>query len=201
VGAIGRPETWKPVCGYEGLYEVSDYGRVRSLDRWVRYGDGRGRRQPGRVLKLLPDGGGYLRVNLAGTTRHVHSLVLEAFAGRCVVGMERLHGPGGRADNRWPENLRYGSKSENLGADKHRDGTMVHAKLNELAVLEFLDRRARGDSYAAIARDYGVTVPTVWNAVTGRSWRHINRGRLSRGVPQPYRPLDLLSRSLGRAPG
>jgi hypothetical protein len=55
--------------------------------------------------------------------------------------MDACHGPGGRLDNRWPENLRYGSRSQNLGADKHRDGTMAHAKLDEAAVLAFLARR------------------------------------------------------------
>ena len=171
-----RPETWKPVPGYEGQYEVSDYGRVWSIERWVAYSNGRGRRQPGRMLKLMPDGNGYLRVTLAGATRHVHILVLEAFAEPRPPGMDACHGPGGRLDNRWPENLRYGSRSQNLGADKHRDGTMAHAKLDEAAVLAFLARRAQGDTYAVIASDYGVTRITVWNAVTGRTWRHVNRG-------------------------
>jgi NUMOD4 motif len=57
----GRPERWKPVPGYEGAYEVSDLGRVRGPERRVEYRDGRGRQQRGRVLKLLPDGNGYLR--------------------------------------------------------------------------------------------------------------------------------------------
>ena len=117
---MSRPETWKPVPGYEGQYEVSDYGRVRSIERWVAYSNGRGRRQPDRMLKLMPDGNGYLRVTLAGATRHV------------------------------------GTRSQNLGADKHRDGTMAHAKLDEAAVMAFLARRAQGDTYAAIAIDYGV---------------------------------------------
>lgn len=174
---MNRPETWKPVPGYEGQYEVSDYGRVRSIERWVAYSNGRGRRQPGRMLKLMPDGNGYLRVTLAGATRHVHILVLQAFAEPRPPGMDACHGPGGRLDNRWPENLRYGSRSQNLGADKHRDGTMAHAKLNEAAVMALLARRAQGDTYAAIASDYGATRITVWNAVTGRTYKHVNRGR------------------------
>lgn len=44
-------ETWKPIPGYEGLYEVSDHGRVRSLDRVVEFSDGRLRFQRGTDLK------------------------------------------------------------------------------------------------------------------------------------------------------
>jgi hypothetical protein len=168
----GGPERWKPVPGCEGAYEVSDLGRVRSLERRVEYRDGRGRRQRGRVLKLLPDGNGYLRANLAGATRHVHVLVLEAFDRPRPAGMEACHGPGGKTDNRL-SNLRWATRSENLGADKHRDGTMAYAKLDEAMVLACLARHAGGESYAAIAADYNVSKITVWNAVNGRSWRHL----------------------------
>lgn len=51
-------EIWKPVVGYEGLYEVSSYGRVRSLDRYVNNNIFR----KGRILKLSDNGIGYLRV-------------------------------------------------------------------------------------------------------------------------------------------
>ncbi|HTR92641.1 MAG TPA: NUMOD4 domain-containing protein [Trebonia sp.] len=171
---IGKLERWKPVPGHEGAYEVSDLGRVRSLERWVTYRDGRGRRQRGRVLKLLADGNGYLRVNMAGVTRHVHILVLEAFDQPRPAGMEACHGPGGKTDNRL-SNLRWATRSENLGADKHRDGTMAYAKLDVARVLACLARHAGGESYAAIAADYNVTKVTVWNVVNGRSWRHLTR--------------------------
>ncbi len=72
-------ETWKPIAGFEGRYEVSDLGRVRSLDReGVR--NGRPVRFKGRVLKPGLDGDEYLHVSLgAGTIRKVHRLVAQAF--------------------------------------------------------------------------------------------------------------------------
>ena len=72
-------EIWKPVVGYEGLYEVSSFGRVRSLDR----DDGRGWWIKGRILKqdLCKNGG--LRVTLYNRTKKtrffVHRIVAEAF--------------------------------------------------------------------------------------------------------------------------
>ena len=77
-------EIWKPVIGYEGLYEVSNLGRVRSIDRLVKYSNGqihlhKGRMlSPGLVHKL-----GYLQVALCnnGKIKHkmVYRLVAEAF--------------------------------------------------------------------------------------------------------------------------
>ena len=86
--------------------------------------------------------------------------------------MEACHGPSGKTDNRL-SNLRWATRSENLGADKHRDGTMAYAKLDEAMVLACLARHAGGESYASIAADYNVSKVTVWNAVNGRSWCHL----------------------------
>lgn len=72
-------EIWRPVVGYEGLYEVSSYGRVRSLDRY----DSRNRFRKGRILKLSDNGRGYLIVGLHSNNKVknflVHRLVAEAF--------------------------------------------------------------------------------------------------------------------------
>jgi hypothetical protein len=58
-----------------------------------------------------------------------------------------------------------------MRADKHRDGTMAHAKLDEAAVLALLARRAQGDTYKAIARHYGVTKITC---VERGDWKDIS---------------------------
>ena len=74
-----RIEIWKPVMGYEGLYEVSSYGRVRSLDRM----DERDMYRKGRILKSALNKNGYPSVSLwkdnHGKTYRVHRLVAEAF--------------------------------------------------------------------------------------------------------------------------
>lgn len=114
-------EVWKPVCGYEGKYEVSDHGQVRSLDRL----DTAGRPVRGRIMKASTGSSGYKQVDLSGTggaaTKHVHRLVLEAFVGACPDGMEACHGDGGAVDNRLA-NLRWDSRSENM-IDRTRHGT------------------------------------------------------------------------------
>ena len=61
---MNEMEDWRPVVGYEGLYSVSNLGRVRSEDRIVTAGVGRVRHQSERILKPGSDRGGYLIVTL-----------------------------------------------------------------------------------------------------------------------------------------
>src|SRR5450755_3284785 len=136
-----EPVTWLPVHDYAGMYEVSDRGQAQSLDRIVgyvsRWGTLAQRQLRGCVLKpsLV---GEYLCVGLRRDgqheTRPVHRLVLEEFAGPCPSGMEALHGPGGKQDNRWPENLCWGTFFQNA-LDKYRDGTINIGNRNGSAKL------------------------------------------------------------------
>lgn len=118
-------ETWKPVRGYEGLYEVSDQGRVRSLARKAIRKDGIVTTVPGRVLSNSPTGTGYVLARLwrgnEEEQRHVHVLVLETFVGPRPQGMQACHNNGKRSDNR-VENLRWDTPS-NSNRDKRAHGT------------------------------------------------------------------------------
>ena len=117
-------EEWKPVVGWEGFYEVSDHGHVRSVDRTIVDKAGRTQRYKGRALKLKPERGYWktqLNRNGEGSGFFVHRLVLAAFVGPCPDDMETLHMNGDPADNRL-ENLRYGTRSEN-NLDRVKHGT------------------------------------------------------------------------------
>ena len=122
-------EIWKPVVGWEGLYEVSDHGRVRSLDRAVRTKGGQTTVREGRVLRPAINSNGYkIVVVQAGERRsalRVHRLVLAAFVGPCPEGMQVCHGDGDRTNNSLG-NLRYGTASENR-IDSVVHGTHPHA--------------------------------------------------------------------------
>lgn len=131
-------EQWRPVVGYEGLYEVSDRGRVRSLDRVITRPETvrgpREARRRGAVMKPFPQSKqGHLQVNLSkdGSTRKgsVHILVLEAFVGPRPVGLNGLHANDIPTDNR-VENLRWGTISEN-GHDAVRNGRHPNARKTE----------------------------------------------------------------------
>lgn len=110
-------ETWRPVLGWEGFYEVSDEGRVRSLDRMRKKG---ARIDRGRIRSLSVDRAGYPRVGLCGNgmqvTRLVGHLVAEAFLGPRPDGAECRHLNDEPGDSR-AVNLAWGTRTDNE-ADK-----------------------------------------------------------------------------------
>ena len=111
------PEEWRPVVGYEGLYEVSDQGRVRSLIS-------------GRILRPATRRlSGHKHVMLCRPSQVglVHQLVAAAFLGPRPDGAETRHLNGDSGDNR-AANLQYGTRSENT-EDSKRHGTHFHAGL------------------------------------------------------------------------
>lgn len=173
VPAADGIERWLPVLGYEDRYMVSSRGNVLSLPREVHVG-----RWRGGPLKLTL-GTGYPSVSLSRDghveSRNVHVLVLEAFDGPRPAGCEALHGPGGPLDNRWPENLRWGTPAENAG-DRLRDGTHQRGekqwghKLTAGQVLDIRARNAAGESYRVLADEFGVSVSGIMLCVTRRTW-------------------------------
>ena len=123
-------ERWLPVVGYEGYYEVSDLGNVRSLPRTIRISDGF-RRLRGRVLRpgINPKTGRRVVVLRGGGPRQTHTiypLVLEAFVGPRPPGMEACHNNGDHTDDRLI-NLRWGTSSANT-YDSVRHGTHNNAR-------------------------------------------------------------------------
>ena len=169
-------ERWLPVPSYEGFYEVSDLGQVRSLRHMTRAG-WRG----GQVLKQFTDADGYCRVNLSrlGVVHSVtvHSLVLLAFVGPPEPGQEVRHGPNGQLDNRITE-LCWGTRLEQAD-DKNRDGTMArgerqgNAKLTADDIREIRRRSALGESQFDLAAAFGISQPHVSRVVLRQTWAHV----------------------------
>lgn len=115
-------EQWRPVVGWEGFYDVSDLGRVRSKSRVVDVNGGK-RAHTGQVLKQYVEGP-YARVRLSGGGRIVqyraHALVAEAFIGPRPDGMEVRHRDGDSLNNR-RRNIAYSTHLENI-QDKYDHG-------------------------------------------------------------------------------
>jgi hypothetical protein len=122
---------WTSIPGYEGFYEVSNYGDVRSLTRSVPYGRHKRTMYQGRDIKQFISGS-YLSVKLSKTgvtkTKYIHELVLLAFEGYrpTVEGKcEIRHLDGDKTNNRLG-NLKYGTTKENFEDRKlHRMGLIA----------------------------------------------------------------------------
>lgn len=172
-------EEWRPVSGYEGAYEVSSFGRVRSLARMVR---GRSRngmpsefRVKGRVLIAVVNRYGYLACNLScegqRVNYEVHRLVCVGFHGKPSPDQQVGHIDGVRTNCR-ADNLRWVTASENM-ADKRRHGTHPscganpRAKLTQEAV-EIV--RSSALSGAELGRRFGVDRSSINRIRRGEGW-------------------------------
>lgn len=147
-------ENWRPVVGYEGLYEVSDLGRVRSL-----------RRARPRILKPGRMSGGHLSVALGrGNSRTVHSLVMEAFVGPRPEGCEVRHLDGVHQHNSLG-NLEYATRSRNAQDKKWHQGASTY-KLRPPQITQIKERLRTGRRGIgiALAREFGVS-PCVISAI------------------------------------
>jgi len=163
-------EIWKPVVGYEGYYEVSSHGRVKSVNK------AKGSRSEvnGGILKgyIQKVRHGYYRrcVTLTrdGVVRYfkIHRLVLIAFKGPCPKGKIARHLNGDSLDN-WSENLEWGTQKENIhdsikhgthcpppihSGESHPRATITDEQVKEIRSHAF----KRGDQHA-FAVKFGVS--------------------------------------------
>lgn len=104
-------EKWRPVAGFEGLYEVSDFGRVRGLPRKYR--------RKLRILRPRPDRQGYMRVTLypesgVPNQQSIHRLVCRAFLGEPPPDRQDVNHMDGRKDHNQLSNLEWTNDSLNV---------------------------------------------------------------------------------------
>ena len=126
-------EIWKDIKGFEGLYQVSNFGRIKSLERINVLG----RRVKERILKPKINSCGYYQAQLCKNSkvRHymVHRLVYEAFNGQIPENMQVNHINEIKADNRL-ENLNLMTPKENTNFGT---GIERRAKKRSKVVLQF----------------------------------------------------------------
>lgn len=179
------PEEWRPVVGWEGFYEVSDLGRVRSIRRVVHKRSGRAthpKPQPQTVYGCILKPhlrNGYETISLkrpeGAKIRRVHILVLEAFVGQRPPGTETRHLDGIRNHNLLT-NLVWGTPGENA-EDRRRHGTMLLGRKAHRAKITEEDA-------AAVKALYGIFITGKLAARIGvgdsqvrrialRNWRHV----------------------------
>lgn len=156
-------EQWRDIPGYEGRYQVSDLGRVRSLDRAVktvsRCGNRSARVVRGVLLAPQKHSRGYVQYKLGGRIWLAHALVALAFIGPRPEGMEVAHGDGDKQNNAF-RNLRYATPLEN-GDDRRKHGTSGAGEANSRAVLSNAAveqlRATRGLTQTELGEQHGIS--------------------------------------------
>ena len=174
-------EKWKPVLGYEGEYEVSDQGRVKSLARKDTFGTGRPVAE--KILKISMGGGRpgqhYPQVTLRGRSQLVHRMIMRSFVGLPPPGMQVCHIDGDPTNNRL-ENLRYDTSKSNAGDRTKHDkwkpvGTPGELRPNsKLTVEDVLAIRAWPKGKVGIRKQWPhIAESTIHHVRSGRRWKHV----------------------------
>lgn len=165
-------EVWKDIPGYEGRYQASSLGRIRSVDMTVksvhkRTGTPYTRNIKGRIKTQTVANMGYLVVNLGHqNVRLVHELVALTFYGPRPSGHEICHGDGNPKNNR-ADNLRYDTRREN-GRDKLRyGGTMKKLRSEDVRKIRALAKD--GVKRADIAEAFNISLTMVGLILSGRA--------------------------------
>lgn len=172
-------EIWRWVNGYEGLYMVSDHGRVMSMPGTYEFRDGM-RSKSGRLMELQDNGKGYKMVPLSrsGKTefRTVHRLVAIAFLENKENKPDVNHIDGNKSNNRL-SNLEWVTKKENMA--HARDVLQTVPTNRDFTEEQIIAIRSDERCEREIADEYGVTQSTINAIRTGRTYRSFP-GRISR---------------------
>lgn len=172
-------EKWKDVIGYEGLYQISNMGQIKSFHRrWRKYSS--------KILNpSLKNGYPFMCLfkNNKKNPCYIHRLILETFHGPCPMGQECLHKDGNRQNNIL-DNLEWGTRLQNI-LDSINHGTWRHppilcgikhgrAKLTNQDVSRIRQIYTTGKlTQVQLAKQFNVTHYTISDIVNRRTWKHI----------------------------
>lgn len=161
-------EIWKDIKGYEGLYQVSNLGNIRGIDRVIGYRKNRTRKWVGEIKKPTIRKNGYLKITLykdgKGKTREVQRIVAETFIDNPKNVQQVNHINGIKTDNK-VENLEWVTPREN---DLHR----IHVLKKGLKKVKQYDLKGNYiqtfDSVAEASKQTGTNQHSISNVACGR---------------------------------
>jgi DNA-binding transcriptional regulator YiaG len=176
-----QKEIWKPVKNYEGLYEVSNFGRMRSLPKeWMAGWNSVTRSHKGFLLKPGKGRDGYLSVSLSkeGKIKHhsVHRIVLQSFIGESVLDCNHKDGD---KENNYLNNLEYCSTSENIkhayrtGLKSNKGEKGSAAKLNN-AIIRNIRENKFNLTKAELAACFEVSISNIKMIISRKTWVNVS---------------------------
>ena len=177
-------ETWKDVLGYVGLYQVSDLGRIRSLDRECNSKNGSKQKKKGRILTQEVTIHGYCRVRLfdaSGNAKHyaVHRLVMNAFVG--ILDEDINHINEIKTDNRLINleyctrkyNCNYGTRNNRISENSKGKNSrpVIQLDKNGNAIKEYPSRIVAEQETGIDARHIGCVCSGARKTAGGYKWK------------------------------
>lgn len=169
-------EVWRPIPNYEGYYEASDFGRIRSL--WLR----NVWRVVPLVLTVYTNDDGYQGITLVKSSKHVnehvHRLVLLSFAGSPPEDKPLAGHRDGNPSNNYLSNLRWIDHVQNE-ADKRMHGRMLlgsinhQSKLDDSSVAQIRALSRADVKGTTLAAQFSVSTAVISKIIRHESWKHV----------------------------
>lgn len=172
-------EIWKPVAGFEGSYEVSNLGKVRSLDIRIPCRGGKTRLRKGRILRCRfgSDGYNYACLSADGIYKNhkIARLVAMAFCSK-EDGKDIVNHVDGDKTNDLSSNLEWTDMSGNI-IHAYTTGLRPRKshfhKLSEHQVTEIRTAISMGETHRSLAKKYGVSFQLISNIHRRKCWNHL----------------------------
>lgn len=181
-------ENFKEIKGFEGLYEISDQGRIRYLDKMVERGKWGRFLKKGALMAPYPAGRGYYKISLRKNKNlyhnYIHRIVAETFIPNPENKKTVNHINGIKTDNR-VENLEWMTYSENnkhsfdTGLKKptrkpiNRGQNSPNAKFKDEDIRVIRKIYSEGVTQEKISKIYNVCRQTIGSIITRKNWSHI----------------------------
>jgi hypothetical protein len=168
-------DEWRPVAGFEGLYEVSRSGQIKRVGKAAKRGNGLGGGAViGRIMIQRHRSNGYLNVSLskegAASNHLVHRIMALAFLPQPDKEQKFINHIDGNKLNNSLSNLEWVTFSENI-IHSYRLGRTPHSgKLNKDQVLAI---RASPERAKTLAPQYGVTQRSIHAIKAGTVWKYL----------------------------
>lgn len=187
---IGSQETWKDILNYEGLYQISSLGNVKSLIKSTtkKIKTPGGYRQLERILKPALNNGGYFIVTLSKNNHHktcpIHKLVATAFIPNTNNKPQINHIDCNKLNNS-VKNLEWVTAQENsehailnglttfehLRGENHKNSKLTKKKINQIREDYYINNCTLSE----IAKNFGICPQTAHEIVTFKMWGHVTQ--------------------------
>lgn len=172
---------WKEIKGYEGYYEVSTEGKIRSVNRTIKKGEVFISRKSQEMKTFLTNGYERVSLNKEGKRKKfmVHRLVAETFIPNPENKKEVNHKDANKLNNsvgnlEWVTKLENMRHAEDNNLIRRTKGTQrYNSKLNEDLVRELRKRFKEGETCHSLAKEIGVNEKTIRTACLGITWKHV----------------------------
>jgi len=175
-GCFVMKEIWKAILGWEGRYEVSNFGRIKG------FRNGKNFLNKPRIIKPYLTKKKYKMITFSKNNKNkymfVSRLVLTAFVGKCLPGLQASHLDGNKTNNHIDNLIWESSKANNARRILHGTSPVGEKNpkcvLTEKKAIKILDLYSSGIKPKDIAKIIGAKLPTVSSVCYRQSWKYLD---------------------------